>query len=140
MTWLGFPGTTGAPYIDYLIGDPVVTPLAHAAHFSREDRADAAVLPAQRRAARTPATPSTRADWGVPDDGLLLCGFHQSYKISEEVFDLWCALLRERDDAVLWLLQWNTNVQDTLRAAAAARGIDAAAPAVRARWCRCSST
>ena len=54
----------------------------------------------------------------------MLCAFHQSYKISEEVFDLWCGLLRERDDAFLWLLQWNSNVERTLRAAAAARGID----------------
>ena len=70
------------------------------------------------------ARPSRRSDWGVPEDALLLCAFHQSYKISEEVFDVWCALLRERPDAWLWLLQWNTNVQDTLRAAARARGVD----------------
>ena len=121
--WLGFPGSSGAPYIDYLIGDPVVTPLDHAAHFAEK----IAQLPhcyQPNDAQRERPVPSTRADWGVPGEGLLLCAFHQSYKISEEVFDLWCSLLRERGDALLWLLQWNTNVQDTLRAAARSRGID----------------
>jgi predicted O-linked N-acetylglucosamine transferase (SPINDLY family) len=125
ITWLGFPGSTGAPYIDYLIGDPVVTPLAHAAHYSEK----IAQLPRcyqPNDARRERPLSSTRADWGVADDVLLLCAFHQSYKISAEVFDTWCKLLHERADARLWLLQWNTNVQDALRAAAGARGIDPA--------------
>ena len=81
VTWLGFPGTTGAPYIDYLIGDRVVTPLADAAHFSEK----IAQLPhcyQPNDARRALPQPSTRADWGVPEDALLLCAFHQSYKIS----------------------------------------------------------
>jgi predicted O-linked N-acetylglucosamine transferase (SPINDLY family) len=123
ITWLGFPGSTGAPYIDYLIGDPVVTPLAHAAHYS-EKIAQLPLCYQPNDARRERPQPSRRSDWGVPEDALLLCAFHQSYKISEHVFDAWCSLLRERDDARLWLLQWNTNVQDTLRAAARARGID----------------
>jgi predicted O-linked N-acetylglucosamine transferase (SPINDLY family) len=123
VTWLGFPGSTGASYIDYLIGDPVVTPLANAAHFSEK----IAQLPQcyqPNDARRERPLPSSRADWGVPEDALLLCGFHQSYKISAEVFDVWCSILEARPDALLWLLQWNTNVQDALRAAARARRID----------------
>jgi predicted O-linked N-acetylglucosamine transferase (SPINDLY family) len=123
LTWLGFPGTTGAPYIDYLIGDPVVTPLEHAGHFA-EKIAQMPLCYQPNDARRERPQHSTRADWGVPDEGLLLCGFHQSYKISEEVFDLWCGLMREREDALLWLLQWNTNVQDRLRTEAHARGVD----------------
>jgi len=121
-TWLGFPGTTGAPYIDYLIGDRVVTPLADAAHFSEK----IAQLPhcyQPNDARRALPQPSTRTDWGAPADALLLCAFHQSYKISAEVFEQWCALLHALPGSVLWLLQWNTNVQATLTAAAAARGI-----------------
>jgi predicted O-linked N-acetylglucosamine transferase (SPINDLY family) len=123
VTWLGFPGSTGAPYMDYVIGDPVVTPLAHAAHFS-EKIAQMPHCYQPNDSRRERPLPSSRADWGVPEDALLLCVFHQSYKISAEVFDVWCSILRARPDAVLWLLQWNTNVQDTLRAAARARGID----------------
>ena len=121
--WLGFPGSSGAPYIDYLIGDPVVTPLAHAdQHAEKIAQLPRCYQPNDAR--REQARPTQRSDWGLPAHGLVLCAFHQSYKISEEVFDLWCGLLRERDDAFLWLLQWNSNVERTLRAAAAARGID----------------
>jgi predicted O-linked N-acetylglucosamine transferase (SPINDLY family) len=123
VAWLGFPGTTGAPYIDYLIGDPVVTPLEHAAHYS-EKIAQLPLCYQPNDAHRERPMPSTRAAWGVSEDALLLCAFHQSYKISPEVFDVWCSLLEQRPDAVLWLLQWNTNVQATLRAAAIERGID----------------
>ena len=124
VTWLGFPGTTGAPYIDYLIGDRVVTPLANAAHFGEK----IAQLPncyQPNDARRALPQASTRAEWGVPEDALLLCAFHQSYKISAPVFDQWCALLHELPGAVLWLLQWNANVQAALIAAAAQRGIGA---------------
>jgi predicted O-linked N-acetylglucosamine transferase (SPINDLY family) len=121
--WLGFPGSSGAPYIDYLVGDAVVTPLADAAHCS-EKIAQMPLCYQPNDGLRERPAVTRRADWGVPEDALLLCAFHQSYKISEEVFDTWCSLLRERDDAMLWLLQWNTNVQDRLRAEARARGID----------------
>ena len=121
-TWLGFPGTTGASYIDYLIGDRVVTPLADAADFAEK----IAQLPhcyQPNDARRALPRPSTRADWGVPEGALLLCAFHQSYKISAAVFDQWCALLHELPGSVLWLLQWNTNVQAALTKAAGDRGI-----------------
>jgi predicted O-linked N-acetylglucosamine transferase (SPINDLY family) len=122
VTWLGFPGSTGAPFIDYLIGDQTVTPLDDAAHFSEQ----IAQLPhcyQPNDAQRALPLPSTRADWGVPEGALLLCGFHQSYKISAEVFDAWCDVLHAVPGAVLWLLQWNTNVQARLTAAARERGI-----------------
>jgi len=100
----------------------VVTPLADAAHFSEK----IAQLPhcyQPNDARRALPQPSTRADWGVREEALLLCAFHQSYKISAEVFEQWCALLHALPGSVLWLLQWNANVQATLTAAAAARGI-----------------
>ncbi|MEO8312769.1 MAG: hypothetical protein ABI520_16485 [Caldimonas sp.] len=123
--WLGFPGTTGAPYIDYLIGDAIVTPLADAGDFS-EKIAQMPHCYQPNDAHRAQPLPSARADWGVADDALVLCAFHQSYKISAEVFDRWCDLLHRLPTAVLWLLQWNSNVRETLTAAALERGIDAA--------------
>jgi predicted O-linked N-acetylglucosamine transferase (SPINDLY family) len=124
VNWLGFPGTSGADYIDYLIGDTVVTPLEHAAHFSEKiAQMPLCYQPNDSRRAVPHALP--RAAWGLRDDALVLCGFHQSYKISREVFHSWCGLLQALPHAVLWLLRWNANVQSALTAAAAARGIDA---------------
>jgi len=122
VSWLGFPGSTGAPFIDYFIGDPMTTPLADAAHFSEK----IAQLPhcyQPNDAHRALPQETTRTQWGVADDALVLCAFHQSYKISAEVFDTWCDLLHEVPKAVLWLLQWNTAVQTRLTAAASERGV-----------------
>lgn len=124
VSWLGFPGTSGAPYVDYFIGDRVVSPLANADHFSEK----IAQLPhcyQPNDARRALPREVDRAAWDVPPDKLLLCAFHQSYKISEAVFDHWCAILERVPEAVLWLLQWNTNVQAILLAAAQRRGIPA---------------
>lgn len=122
VTWLGFPGTTGAAYMDYFVGDPVVTPLAHAPYFS-EKIAQMPVCYQPNDSLRARPEPGARSEWGVPEDTLLLCAFHQSYKISPEVFDVWCRLLHAEPRARLWLLQWNVNVQNTLEAQAEARGI-----------------
>jgi len=124
VAWLGFPGTTGAPYIDYLIGDEVVTPLADAAHFS-EKIAQMPHCYQPNDAHRVLPASATRAEAGLADDAIVLCAFHQSYKISAEVFATWCDLLQRLPGSVLWLLQWNTNVQQSLTAAAGERGIDA---------------
>jgi predicted O-linked N-acetylglucosamine transferase (SPINDLY family) len=126
VTWLGFPGSTGAPFIDYVIGDPIVTPLENAAHFS-EKIAQLPTCYQANDAHRALPQPSVRADWNLSDniaeDALVLCAFHQSYKISADVFDRWCELLHALPNAVLWLLQWNLNVQTQLIAAAEQRGI-----------------
>jgi len=123
VAWLGFPGTTGAPYIDYLIGDEVVTPLEDAAHYS-ERIAQMPHCYQPNDAQRALPAPSTRDAAGLAEDALVLCAFHQSYKISAEVFATWCDLLERLPGSVLWLLQWNANVQQSLTAAARERGID----------------
>ena len=125
VNWLGFPGTSGADYIDYLIGDAIVTPLADEAHFSeRIAQMPLCYQPNDSRRALPQAQP--RSHWGLPGHALVLCGFHQSYKISREVFHSWCRLLQALPDAVLWLLCWNANVQAALTRAAAAQSIDPA--------------
>ena len=122
VSWLGFPGTSGAPYVDYFIGDRIVTPLTLADHYS-EKIAQMPHCYQPNDAHRLRPVASCRVDWDAPQDKVLLCAFHQSYKISEEVFDHWCRILDRVPAAVLWLLRWNTNVQATLTAAARARGI-----------------
>lgn len=125
-SWLGFPGTTGAEWIDYVIGDPTVTPLAHAAHYSEK----IAQLPVcyQPNDRRRPiaAAAGCRADWGLPEDALVLASFNQVYKIVPEWFDLWARLLRELPQAVLWQLAGSDAAQANLRRELAARGVDPA--------------
>ena len=123
VSFLGFPGTTGADYIDYLIGDAIVTPLAHADAYS-EKIAQMPVCYQPNDRLRPLWEAPTRASQGLPEHALVLCGFNQPYKISPEVFDSWCGLLRDLPHAVLWLLEWNQQAMPSLRQEAQRRGID----------------
>lgn len=122
-SFLGFPGTTGADYMDYFIGDATVSPLAHADNYSEK----LALMPRcyqPNDRQRAKPQPCTRAEVGLPEDALVLCGFNQPFKLSPEVFDVWCRLLRQLPNSVLWLLQWNDQSPSQLRAEAEARGVD----------------
>lgn len=124
ISWLGYPGTTGASYIDYVVGDRVVTPLEHAHHFS-EMIAQMPHCYQPNDSKRLRPLQADRKAWGLPQEALVLCGFHQPYKISAEVFDVWCRLLHAEPRAVLWLLSWNPSVQPRLTEEAKIRGIAA---------------
>jgi predicted O-linked N-acetylglucosamine transferase (SPINDLY family) len=123
VTYLGFPGTSGASYIDYLIGDAEVSPLGDA-HFYTEKLAHLPHCYQPNDRKRPLPQAARRADHGLPDDALVLCGFNQPFKLSPDVFDVWCDLLHRLPRAVLWLLQWNDASPEMLRAEARKRGID----------------
>lgn len=129
VSYVGFPGTTGNPYIDYIVGDPIVTPLNHAAHFSEKiAQMPVSYQPNDRHRPRP--QPMTRAQAGLPEDALVLCAFNQAYKISPEVLDVWAGLLRDLPEAVLWLLDWHGQARPHLEAEMVARGMDMS----RVRW------
>jgi predicted O-linked N-acetylglucosamine transferase (SPINDLY family) len=125
VSFLGYPGTLGADYIDYLIGDAIVTPFAHAADYS-EKIAHMPICYQPNDRQRPLRDAPTRASQGLPDDALVLCGFNQPYKVSPEVFDSWCRLLHALPHAVLWLLEWSQQALPNLKREAMARGIDPA--------------
>jgi predicted O-linked N-acetylglucosamine transferase (SPINDLY family) len=103
----------------------VVTPLEHAPFYS-EHLAQMPVCyqPNDRQRALPPAP--TRAAAGLPEDAVVLAGFNQPYKISAEVFDVWCVLLDALPQALLWLLEWNAQSRENLEREAVTRGIDPA--------------
>nr|WP_145545924.1 glycosyltransferase [Variovorax boronicumulans] len=103
--YLGFPGTSGGSFLDYLIGDPVVTPLEHAAHFSeRIAQMPHSYQPNDSRR-MLPARPA-RAELGLPDDAVVLCSFNQSYKVTPAMADAWTRILQAAPHAVLWQVNW----------------------------------
>ena len=125
VSYLGYPGTSGSPAIDYLVGDPFVTPLDHAPWYAEK----IAQLPGSYQCndgTRALPTPPPRADIGLPGQALILCAFNQPYKISPEVFDVWCRVLRQLPEAVLWLLEGQPAAVAALRREAAARDVDPA--------------
>jgi predicted O-linked N-acetylglucosamine transferase (SPINDLY family) len=125
VAYLGFPGTMGADFIDYAITDPVVTPPGMAGHFTEKLAwVPDCYQPNDRR--RETDLPPTRAACGLPERGFVFCCFNQTYKIRPALFDVWCRLLADTPDSVLWLLNSNAQAGDNLRREALARGIDPA--------------
>ena len=123
-TWLGYPGTTGAPFIDYLIGDAVVTPFEHQPFFSEQlVHLPNSYFPAE--VARTGTAPS-RAEAGLPQDGFVFCCFNNNWKFTRPVFDIWMRLLQGVPGSVLWLKRPAPDARANLEQEASACGIDPA--------------
>ena len=96
VAYLGYPATTGASFIDYVLADPVVLPLDQQQHWTRSHRPPARLLSGQRPAPRrSPTAPPSRAANGLPDTGFVFCSFNNSCKITAPVFDIWMRLLRD---------------------------------------------
>jgi predicted O-linked N-acetylglucosamine transferase (SPINDLY family) len=125
VSYLGYPGTTGAGFIDYVVGDPVVTPLDAAADFSEKIAQMPWSYQPNDRQRALPSAPG-RAACGLPDDALVLCCFNQTYKLIPETLDAWARILHGAPHAVLWLLAWNEPAERHLRAELQQRGIDGA--------------
>lgn len=121
--FLGFPGTTGAPFVDFFVGDAVTIPDGAERHFSeRVLRMPHCYQPNDPR--RPLPAASDRAAHGLPAKALVLCSFNQAVKIRPSVFAEWCRLLQALPDAVLWLLDSGEAVGTRLRAAAQRHGVD----------------
>lgn len=125
VAWLGYPGTTGAESIDYVIGDPIVTPLQAQADYT-ECIAQMPHCYQPNDSQRSQPAPLTRAQCGLPEQGVVFASFNQSYKIVPEVFSAWCAILQATPGAVLWLMVPQEDVQERLQQAAQALGVDPA--------------
>jgi predicted O-linked N-acetylglucosamine transferase (SPINDLY family) len=123
-THLGYPGSTGATFIDYLIGDPLVTPLELAADYSEQIVQMPLTLQPNGRWRPLPQ-PLHRADVGLPGDAFVLCAFNHTYKINPKAFDAWCSVLRAVPRAVLWLKETNRQLHDNVLREAAVRGVEA---------------
>jgi len=124
VSYLAYPGTMGADFIDYVVADEVVIPPEHHAWYAEK----VVYLPdsyfvndsTRKIADRTP----TRAELGLPERGFVFCCFNNNYKTTPQVFDVWMRLLREVEGSVLWLLEDNAAAESNLRREASARQVE----------------
>jgi protein O-GlcNAc transferase len=123
VNYIGYPGTMGAPYIDYIIADPVLIPRDIADDFSEKIAylPDTYQVNDSRRA--TAAAAPSRTELGLPEKAFVFCSFNNNYKITPDVFDVWMNLLRKTENSVLWLLEANAGVAGNMHAEAEKRGI-----------------
>jgi predicted O-linked N-acetylglucosamine transferase (SPINDLY family) len=121
-SWLGFPGTTGALFMDYLIADAIVAPAEHQSCYSEKlMHLPDTYFPTDP--ARTIGQTPSRADEGLPEHGFVFCSFNNAWKITRAIFDIWMRLLAEVPGSVLWLKQPSADTRAHLEKEAVARGI-----------------
>lgn len=124
VSYLGYLGTSGASFIDYILGDAVTLPFDQQSYFSeRIVHLPDCFLVTDDTLAIAPQVPSRRQA-GLRDDATVLCSFNNSYKFRAPVFDIWMRLLRDFDRCLLWLLASDEHVASNLRREARARGVD----------------
>jgi protein O-GlcNAc transferase len=125
ISWLGYPGSMGAEFIDYMIADRLIVPPNQENNYTeRVLRLPHCYQPNDRR--RLIATTLGRPEYGLPATGFVFCAFNQTYKITPEIFACWMNLLRRTPDSVLWLLTDNRWATANLKRAAQGHGIDPA--------------
>ena len=123
VNYLGYPGTTGAPYMDYILADATVIPENHDAFYAeRVVRLPGTYQINDNRRAVSQRTP-TRGECGLPQNGFVFCCFNNPQKITPEIFDIWMRLLRATEDSVLWLFAGNAKAVANLRLEAEKRGL-----------------
>ncbi len=126
VQYIGYPGTMGAPFIDYLVADPIVIPNDQRRHYAEK----IICLPESYQANDNQRliagmTPS-RTELGLPEDGFVFCCFNNNFKITPTEFDIWMRLLTQIDGSILWLFEANSKVEGNLRREAEKRGVDPA--------------
>lgn len=122
VTWLGLPGPTGLPEIDYVIADPFVMPPELEPFFTEKPLHMPHTFQINDRQRQIGPRP-TRAACNLPEDKFVFCAFNNTFKITPDVFDSWMRILRAVPDSVLWLVADSPVVRTNLRREAEARGI-----------------
>ena len=126
VSYLGYPGTVGADFLDYILADATVLPLDQQRFYDEKiiHLPDSYQANDDRRVI-APDT-SSRAEAGLPADGFVYCCFNNAYKITPEIFASWMRILAAVPGSVLWLLANDSDSIARLRGAAEAERIDPA--------------
>jgi protein O-GlcNAc transferase len=125
VNFLGYPGTMGADWMDYIVADPTIIPREHFRFYSER----VVWLPHSYQANddKSPIAERvpTRTECGLPESAFVFCCFNNTHKINPQIFDVWMRLLAAKANSVLWLLGTNPTAERNLRREAKRRGIAA---------------
>lgn len=125
LSYLGYPGSTGAAFIDYLMADGTVVPPEAEPFYSEKIIALPGSYQVNDDRRALPERDFTRAELGLPDSGFVFCCLNNNYKITPDVFNVWMRLLGTLPGSVLWLLEGTQKSVQNLRTEAGARGVAA---------------
>jgi predicted O-linked N-acetylglucosamine transferase (SPINDLY family) len=125
INYLGFPGTIGSKYIDYILCDKTVVPLESKKFYNEK----IIYFPDSYQANDTKRNISDkkflREELSLPKKSFVFCCFNNNYKITPNMFDVWARLLKKIDNSVLWLIEGNSEATENLKKEAKIRNIDA---------------
>ncbi len=121
--YLGFPGTTGADFIDYVITDRIVTPEEHLPFYSEQPAYLPHTYQVNDHRQAISERGFRRADFALPEYAVVFCSFNQAYKIEPVMFSVWADILNAIPGSVLWLLASTAFAEGNLRDEAKARGV-----------------
>jgi predicted O-linked N-acetylglucosamine transferase (SPINDLY family) len=124
ISYLGYPGTLGADFIDYLVADPIVIPEEQREFYAEKIMYLPDTYQPNDNTREIAETKTTRADFNLPEGAFVFCCFNQNYKISPQEFDIWMRVLGKVEGSVLWLLKSNKWAEANLLSEAEGRGID----------------
>lgn len=124
MNYLGYPGSMGVDFIDYIIADPIVIPEDQFEHYKEKIIFLPHTYQPNDNQREISDLNTTREDFGLSKDSFVFCCFNNNYKISIHEFSLWMNILREVDHGVLWLLKSNIDAELNLKKEALKFGID----------------
>ncbi len=131
VSFMGFPGTLGAHYIEYFITDVVTSPprlasrmhseslLYHPHSYFVNDHRQTSIAGPKNY----PGGPLTRARYGLPENCFLFIMHNQVYKIDPATFDVWARILKRIPDSKLWLLRFPPSAESRIREEARIRGL-----------------
>jgi len=126
INYLGYPGSIGADFLDYIIADPVLIPEGQEHFFSEQViRLPGSYQPNDDRRV-IGACPADPTALGLPEEGFVFCSFNQNWKIGPREFAIWMRLLHQVEGSVLWLIRSNPWAETRLREEARSRGVDPA--------------
>lgn len=124
VNYLGYPGTLGTEYMDYILADRHVIPEADKRFFSEKVVAlPNTYLPTDGKMKIADRVP-TREEFGLPGNGFVFCSFNHAYKINPRIFDIWMSILKKVPDSILWLMKLNGMAEKNLLKEAGKRGVD----------------
>lgn len=111
ISFLGFPGSTGADFIDYFIADEIVLPSKHTQYFTEK----IIYLPCyQINHKQEIKSKPNKSNWNLPEDKFIFCCFNNNYKIEPKIFKIWMAILKTIPDSILWLFESSELAQQNL--------------------------
>ncbi len=124
INYLGYPGTSGTDFIDYIIADKILIPKENQKFYSEKIIYLPNTYQVRDSTQKISSQIYKRKDFGLPEKKFVFCCFNQNYKITPDVYDIWMRLLKKIDGSVLWLIKNSKEGADNLKKEAHKRGVD----------------